>query len=160
MIEATLCFVRRDEEVLLIEKRRGLGEGWYNGPGGKLETGETPRECARREVREEIDLVVGNLEKAAELTFFLDGEEHIFCHVYRTDSFEGVPRASPEARPEWVPIDKVPYDRMWDDDRHWLPFVLDGDTVSGDFHFEGDTPLDEATFVGHDIERGVEFDDH
>lgn len=165
MIEATLCFpLRRLEsatEVLLIEKRRGLGEGWYNGPGGKLEPGETPRECAARETREEVGLRVDSdeLEKAAELTFLLDGEGHTFCHVYRTTSFAGEPRESPEARPEWVPVDAVPYEQMWEDDRLWLPDVLAGETVVGEFRFEGGTPLDEAAFVDCDLERGVSFDE-
>ncbi|ARS88563.1 8-oxo-dGTP diphosphatase [Natrarchaeobaculum aegyptiacum] len=164
MIEATLCFPLRDlesgTEVLLIEKRRGLGEGWYNGPGGKLETGETPRECAVRETREEVGLEVDprDLEKAAELTFLLDGAIHTFCHVYRTTQFAGEPRESPEARPEWVDVDDVPYEQMWEDDQLWLPHVLAGETVAGEFQFEGGKPLDEAAFVDHDIERGVSFD--
>ncbi|MFC4542940.1 8-oxo-dGTP diphosphatase [Halosolutus amylolyticus] len=173
MIEATLCFPLREwtpdertgddrertDEVLLIEKRRGLGEGWYNGPGGKLENGETPRECAVRETREEVGLAVRNLEKAGELTFTLDGDRHTFCHVYRTRSFDGEPTPSDEARPEWVPIDEVPYDRMWEDDRLWLPAVLEGDTVAGEFRFEGGEPLDEADFADHDLERDVSFED-
>ncbi len=175
MIEATLCFPLRDasarhdgvaestdadrgSEVLLIEKRRGLGEGWYNGPGGKLEAGETPPECAVRETREEVGLAVSDLEKAAELTFILDGETHTRCHVFRTRSFTGEPRPSPEAHPEWVPIDEVPYDQMWEDDRLWLPGVLSGRTLVGEFRFEGGEPLDEAAFVDHAIEWDVAFD--
>ena len=170
MLETTLCFPLRDaegdgdpatddadREVLLIEKRRGLGEGWYNGPGGKLEEGETPRECAVRETREEVGLEVRDLEKAGELTFLLDGADHTFCHVYRTTSFEGEPTSSEEAHPEWVPVDDVPYDRMWDDDHLWLPGVLEDRTVSAEFRFEGGEPLDEAEFVGHDLEWGVSF---
>ncbi|WP_255168770.1 8-oxo-dGTP diphosphatase [Natrononativus amylolyticus] len=157
MQEATLCFAVRDGEVLLIEKRRGLGEGWYNGPGGKLEADETPRECAIREVREEVGIDVFDLEKAGELTFTLDGETHTFCHVYRTGSFAGEPTPSPEARPEWVAFEDVPYDRMWDDDSLWLPGVLEGRTVRGEFRFAGGPPLDEATFVDHDLEWDVSF---
>lgn len=172
MIEATLCFPLRSsdsdaartddpDEVLLIEKRRGLGVGWYNGPGGKLEAGETPRECAARETREEVGLEVdpAALEKAGELTFLLDGEEHTVCHVFRTRSFEGEPTATEEARPEWVPVDDVPYEQMWEDDSLWLPTVLEGETVVGEFRFEGGKPLDEAEFVGYDLEEGVSFED-
>ncbi|WP_323171182.1 8-oxo-dGTP diphosphatase [Natrialba sp. PRR66] len=175
MIEATLCFVLRDrgdgrpddaagapnatDEVLLIEKRRGLGEGWYNGPGGKLEGDETPRECAARETREEVGLELdpAALEKAGELTFLLDGTVHTRCHVYRTETFAGEPRPSDEARPEWVPTDEVPYDQMWEDDRLWLPGVLEGRTVAGEFRFEGGRPLDEAEFVDHELEWDASF---
>lgn len=159
MQEATLCYVVCDDEVLMIEKRRGLGEGWYNGPGGKLEDGESPRECVVREVREEVDIDVGSddLEKAGELVFVLDGSVHTRCHVFRTDSFDGGPTASPEARPVWFDVEDVPYDRMWDDDDLWLPGVLEGRTVSGRFEFEGGEPLDEAEFVDHDLEWGVSF---
>ncbi|MDQ2050482.1 8-oxo-dGTP diphosphatase [Natronolimnohabitans sp. A-GB9] len=166
--ETTLCFPLRSrgsddaatDEVLLIEKRRGLGEGWYNGPGGKLEPGETPRECAVRETREEVSLEVDPdaLTKAGELTFLLDGNVHTFCHVYRTRSFTGEPTVTDEARPEWVSVDDVPYDRMWDDDHLWLPGVLEGKTVVGEFRFEGGTPLDEAEFVDYDLEWNGSFE--
>ncbi|AEH38412.1 8-oxo-dGTP diphosphatase [Halopiger xanaduensis] len=175
MIEATLCFPMRSRsdsagddtaaetanEVLLIEKRRGLGEGWYNGPGGKLEGDETPRECAVRETREEVGLEIdpADLEKAGELRFLLDGEEHTFCHVFLTTAFDGEPTASDEARPEWVDIDEVPYEQMWEDDRLWLPTVLEGKSVRGAFRFEGGEPLDEAEFVEYDLETGVSFAD-
>ncbi|KAJ2629167.1 hypothetical protein H4R22_003483, partial [Coemansia sp. RSA 1290] len=36
--------------VLLGLKKRGLGEGLWNGFGGKLETGETLYACAQREL--------------------------------------------------------------------------------------------------------------
>lgn len=175
MIEATLCFPLRSsgdrtadadatadesgDEVLLIEKRRGLGEGWYNGPGGKCEAGETPRECAARETREEVGLEVdpAALEKAGELTFVLDGDAHTVCHVFRTRTFDGEPTASDEARPEWVAVDAVPYEQMWEDDRLWLPGVLEGETVRGEARFAGGEPLDEADFVGHDLEWDVAF---
>lgn len=163
MLETTLCFPLQDgspetgREVLLIEKRRGLGEGWYNGPGGKCEPGETPRECAVRETQEEVGLEVHDLEKAGELTFLLDGDTHSVCHVFRTRSFTGEPTASDEAHPEWVPVEDVPYDRMWDDDYLWLPGVLEGQTVVGEFRFEGGEPLDEAEFVGHDLEWDRSF---
>ncbi|WP_254863839.1 8-oxo-dGTP diphosphatase [Halovivax gelatinilyticus] len=157
MIEGTLCFVVRADEVLLIEKRRGLGAGWYNGPGGKREDGETHRECVIREVREEvgIDVDTPSLERAGVLTFHLDGEAKIECQVFRTDRFEGEPTASDEARPEWFAVDDVPYDRMWEDDRHWLPGVIEGWTVRGEFYFEGGEPLDEAEFVEYDLEWDV-----
>ena len=161
MIEATLCFVRWGERVLLIEKHRGLGAGWYNGPGGKVEDGETPIECVVRETREEVGLELdpGALERAAELTFLLDGTPHTRCHVFRTDEFDGEPTPSPEATPMWVRVDEVPYDRMWEDDRRWLPGILAGRTVRGTIRFTGGEPLDEATFVDDDLTWDVPLEE-
>ena len=39
---ATLVFVLRGDEVLLIDKKTGLGMGKVNAPGGKVDPGETP----------------------------------------------------------------------------------------------------------------------
>ena len=52
--KATLLFVLRDGQVLLIHKKTGLGAGKINGPGGRIDPGETPRQCAIREVQEEL----------------------------------------------------------------------------------------------------------
>lgn len=40
-ILATLMFVVQDGKILLIRKKRGIGAGKVNGPGGKFEPGET-----------------------------------------------------------------------------------------------------------------------
>ena len=52
--KATLLFVLRDGQILLIHKKTGLGAGKINGPGGRIDPGETPRQCAIREVQEEL----------------------------------------------------------------------------------------------------------
>ena len=51
---ATLVFVIKGDRILLIRKKRGLGAGKVNGPGGRLEAGETFGQCAVREVQEEL----------------------------------------------------------------------------------------------------------
>jgi len=48
---ATLLFVLRDGQILLIHKKTGLGAGKINGPGGRIEPGESAQEGAIREVR-------------------------------------------------------------------------------------------------------------
>ena len=48
---------------------------------------------------------------------------------------------------------------MWEDDHLWLPAVLEGETVRGEFRFEGGEPLDEAEFVDHDLEWGVSLEE-
>ena len=59
---ATLVFVFRGEEILLIDKKTGLGKGKINGPGGKVDPGETPEQAASRELREETGYAAGRVE--------------------------------------------------------------------------------------------------
>ena len=141
---ATLLFVIRDGEVLLIRKRRGLGAGKINGPGGRLEPGETPVEAAVREVQEEIGVVPVDPAEHGELRFqFVDGYS-IHVWVFRAAACRGRPVATEEAIPLWTPIDEIPYDEMWADDRLWLPLLLAGKRFDGRFLFDGDAMLGYA----------------
>ncbi|MGE9267316.1 MAG: 8-oxo-dGTP diphosphatase [Verrucomicrobiales bacterium] len=134
-IEATLVFVREGSRVLLIEKLRGIGKGKINGPGGKIDPGETPLECAIRETQEELHITPTGLEKMGELWFAMLDLPDIHCHVYLADGFEGEPTATEEAIPFWCEIAEIPFARMWEDDRHWLPRMLVGEKFDARFLF-------------------------
>ncbi len=139
---ATLVFVQRDAHVLLIRKKRGLGAGKINGPGGRLEPGESPLDCAVREVEEELCVTPTGLEGRGEQRFhFVDGYS-VHVHVYVAAGCTGEPRETDEAIPLWTPSAAVPYDEMWEDDRLWLPHVLDGGRADGRYLFDGDRMLD------------------
>lgn len=140
---ATLVFVVVDNRVLLIRKKRGLGAGKINGPGGKLEKGETPVQCAIREVQEELGISIGEPAGRGELRFqFIDGYS-IHVHVYLSDSFTGNPIETDEAIPLWFDLSEIPYEEMWADDIIWLPRILNGDCVNGSFVFDGDEILEQ-----------------
>lgn len=141
---ATLVFVFRGDELLLINKKTGLGKGKVNMPGGKVDPGENPEECAVRECREEVGIAVSDLEYCGQHSFqFVDGYS-IQVWVYRTRKFEGEPGETREARPMWVRQDRVPFDEMWEDDRYWLPMVIRGERFRGRWIFDGDRMLDYA----------------
>jgi 8-oxo-dGTP diphosphatase len=138
---AVLCFVFRGEEVLLIEKLRGLGAGKVNAPGGRLENGETPEQAAIRELQEEISVTPRELSKLGRLRFaFVDGY-HLECWVFRAEDHEGTPAPSPEAIPFWNSVHTVPFERMWADDREWFPYLARGEAFEGSFVFDGDLML-------------------
>ena len=138
---ANLVFITRGEDVLLIHKKTGLGAGKINGPGGKLEPGETALESAVREVQEELLITPHHLEERGVLHFdFVDGLK-LHCTVFHGSGFDGEPRETREARPEWFPIDAIPYHRMWADDQYWLPQMLAGMHFKAWFHFDDETML-------------------
>ena len=139
---ATLVFVQRHAEILLIRKKRGLGAGKINGPGGRIEPGESLVDCATREVEEEVGVTPNSPELRGELRFQFSDGYSMEVHVFRASGCSGALRESEEAVPLWTPVAEIPYDEMWADDRIWLPLLLDGRTFSGRFVFDGDRMLD------------------
>lgn len=151
-IPATLLFIVADGRVLLIRKKRGIGAGKVNGPGGKIDPGETPVESAVREAREELHIEPLDPVKVGELWFAMSDLPDIHCHVFRATRFTGVPTETPEAVPLWTPVDAIPFDEMWEDDRHWLPELIAGRTFLSRFVFEGEK------IVWMEQRLGVEWD--
>jgi 8-oxo-dGTP diphosphatase/2-hydroxy-dATP diphosphatase len=140
----TLCIIHQHPKVLLGMKKRGFGEGRWNGFGGKVMEGETIEEAARRELHEEIGIKCPNLEKLGTLDFMWDGKDEILeVNIFRGDEFFGEPRESGEMRPEWFYIDEIPFHSMWQDERYWFPLFLKGRKFRGKFIFdESDNIID------------------
>jgi 8-oxo-dGTP diphosphatase/2-hydroxy-dATP diphosphatase len=132
----TLCLITKDHQVLLGMKKRGFGEGRWNGFGGKVAGGETIEEAAIRETKEEAGIDVLNLTEVGVLEFEFKGNPQILeVHVFTTSEYTGSPSESEEMRPEWFDFDAVPYTLMWPDDKFWLPLVLAGKKIKGRFAF-------------------------
>jgi 8-oxo-dGTP diphosphatase len=141
---ATLLFVVEGNRILLIRKKRGLGAGKINGPGGRIEPGESARACAIREVQEELCVTPVGVEDAGELAFqFADGYA-LHARVFRASGCVGVPVETEEATPLFTPIDRIPFAEMWADDALWIPLMLARKRFSGRFVFDGDRMLDHA----------------
>lgn len=139
---ATLMFVLRGDEVLLIRKKRGLGKGLINAPGGRVDPGETPMQAAIRELHEEVGLRAEQPSWRGEHRFqFRDGYA-MWVHVYATRSFSGKPVETAEAVPLWFARDAIPYEQMWADDAHWVPVMLRGETFTTRSIFDGETMVD------------------
>lgn len=138
---ATLLFVIRAGQMLLIHKKRGLGAGKINGPGGRLHLGESPLQGAVREVEEELCVTPRGVRQCGELAFqFADGFA-ILVYIFTATDCDGEPQETEEAIPMWTPLTQIPYDRMWADDHLWFPLMLSGRQFQGQILFDGDILL-------------------
>lgn len=127
----TLMFVVSGGHILLMRKKRGLGAGKINGPGGRLEGGESALACAVRETREELLIEPRDVRPAGELFFHAEDQPRIHCSLFVAEGYAGTPTETDEAIPLRVPLDEIPYDEMWPDNRYWLPPVVAGKRVRG-----------------------------
>ncbi|MGD1823365.1 MAG: 8-oxo-dGTP diphosphatase [Pleomorphochaeta sp.] len=140
-----LAYVKKDNKVLLINKKQGIGKGLINGPGGHIELEETAIEAAYREFTEETGYTTENLEYVGTLNFqFKDGLS-MRGYVYIGEDAEGELKDNEEATPFWCPINELPLDKMWEDDKLWLERALNGEKFVGNFIFDGEKML------SHDI---------
>jgi 8-oxo-dGTP pyrophosphatase MutT (NUDIX family) len=148
MRQTTLCFLLKDNEILLAMKKRGFGQGRWNGAGGKFDPEKGDRsilEAAVRETKEEIGVKIKNPEKTAIFHFrFADKPEwDQDVSLFLAKDWKGEPKESEEMMPKWFKTDKIPYKEMWPDDTHWLPHILAGKKLEADFLFgDGDKILD------------------
>jgi 8-oxo-dGTP diphosphatase len=79
------CIVVQDERLLLVRDRRGL----WSTPGGHLDFGESPAECAARETREETGVVVRNIDFVALTNDVLDDVGKHYVTIWMRGEAEG-----------------------------------------------------------------------
>jgi len=138
----TLLFVIQNDQILLIHKKRGFGKGKINGPGGKIEKKETAKQCAIREVEEELCITPTQISFAGKLKFqFIDGFS-IEVDVFTATHFVGTPTETEEAFPIWVPLNNIPFEKMWEDDHTWFPYMLNKQLFFGRYLFDEDRMMD------------------
>jgi len=149
-IVCTIVFLLRSDEILLAMKQRGIGKGYWNGPGGKVEPDETIEQAMVRECQEEIGVTPTTYEKVAYHDFILQNEKgtwHQWTHVYVATKWLGEPAPSDEMLPLWFNRADIPYDQMWPDDQMWLPLVLNGKKLQTEFRLRLDYQVESQQIV-------------
>lgn len=117
MRPTTLVFpIDEDNRILLGRKKRGFGADKYNGFGGKLNSGESFRACAVRELFEESGLSAReeDLECVALFDFQFPFDESLthVSYVYFLRTFTGIVEETDEMEPHWFKPEDVPYAHM------------------------------------------------
>lgn len=146
---ATLCYVRKDDHTLMVhrvKKQNDMHRGKWNGLGGKLEPGESPEECAIREIAEESGLQVSHVVLKGILTFpAFDEIEDWYCFVFVARQFTGELIESSEGTLRWVPDEDLLQLNLWEGDLIFLPWLNMPGIFSAKFVYE------KKKLVGHSV---------
>jgi ADP-ribose pyrophosphatase YjhB (NUDIX family) len=100
IIHAASIALRRGDRLLLVERGRAPARGQFAFPGGRLETGESPEDAARRELFEETGLHAGELDLFEVMDLGGDDESGTVLfrlHVFTGAYVSGEPIASDDA---------------------------------------------------------------
>jgi len=134
-----------DSQILLGKKERGVGKGYWNGFGGHIEDGETLTEAAIREVWEETSLIVCvNYLDFIGVNYFVFPESESIFRVYNFKYNQKQPLLDflPHCEDgeflefKWFGVNDIPYDRMWQDDKYWFPYMLKKESFEGFYFFD------------------------
>ncbi len=118
-IEVVAAVIKHEGKIFATQ--RGYGEfkdGWEF-PGGKMESGESPQEALKREIKEELDtdIRVGKLIKTVDTDY---PTFHITMHVFWAEVVSGELKLLEHEAAKWLPIDENLKTAV-----EWLPADLD-----------------------------------
>jgi len=148
---ATLCYVidKNTNSALMIhrvKKQNDYHQGKWNGLGGKFEPGESPEECAIREIEEESGLKVKNIKMRGFITFPLfDGKEDWYVFLFTADDFDGKLIDSNEGKLDWIPNNKLTDINLWEGDKYFIPWLFKEKFFSAKFIYEN------GNYISHKV---------
>ncbi len=148
---ATLCYLidKKEDKTLMIhrvKKEHDYHEGKWNGLGGKFEAGESPEECAVREVKEECGYTMIKPRLRGFITFpEFDGVEDWYVFIFTSDNFEGDMSDSPEGNLEWIPNNELSSLNLWDGDKIFLKWLYRDKFFSAKFNYK------DGKYVDHQV---------
>ena len=148
---ATLCYVidKKTNSTLMLHRVKKVNdyhEGKWNGLGGKFEQGESPEECAIREIEEECGLKVKSVTMKGFITFpMFDGKEDWYVFLFTADEFTGELIDSPEGNLAWINNDVLTDLNLWDGDKIFITWLFKDGFFSAKFNYE------DGKYINHEV---------
>lgn len=155
MINTTLCYITRGDQVLMIhrtKKKNDVNQDKWIGVGGKFEPAESPEECLLREVREETGLTLTSWRCRGVITFLTNGPwDGEYMYLFTADGFTGELADCDEGELRWVHRDFLNALPKWEGDQIFLDLLWeDAPFFLLKLRYDGDK-LMEAVLNGEKI---------
>lgn len=136
----------KDNQTLMLyrnKKENDYHEGKWNGLGGKFEQGETPEQCAVREIKEESGLTVKDPNLKGIITFpMFDGKDDWYVFIFTFNGYEGELIDSNEGELAWIDDDKLTDLNLWEGDSIFIPWLYQDKFFSAKFNYENGSYID------------------
>ena len=121
MKNTTLCYIEQNGAYLMmhrVKKQNDINKEKWVGIGGKFESGETPYECAVREIKEETGVTPKNLKYRGLVTFVSDLYGTEYMHLFTANGYDGVLNTDcNEGELVWVKKSEIEKLNVWEGDK-------------------------------------------
>lgn len=144
-IEFTLCFIKHNEKFLMLYREKPPNQYLWNGVGGKIEGNEKPEEAIKREIKEETQLHITDVQCRGIVSWNDVGAMYVF--IAESDSEHVID--SDEGHLQWKSLDWVlTSDEVVSNIRIFLPYMLDDNHPPAYFSF---TYNEEGEITSYDV---------
>ena len=151
MRNTTLVHLEKDGKYLMlhrVKKEQDENRDKWVGIGGKFEPGESPEDCAIREVFEETGLTMHTWAYRGIVTFVSDEWGTEYMHLFHSEDFSGTLKDCDEGVLEWVDKKALLRLPIWEGDKIFLRLLdTDHSFFSLKLRYQGET-LVEAVLDG------------
>ena len=127
MKETTLCYLENNGRYLMMlrnKKKNDPNKNKWIGVGGKLNKGETPKDCAKREIFEETGIIPKNLKYAGKVYFVSDVWEDELMHLFVADTDCDSVTPCAEGTLKWIKKEDILSLNLWEGDKVFLKRLI------------------------------------
>lgn len=123
----TVCYIKRDNKTLMLhrtKKENDVNKGKWIGVGGKLEVGESPEECIKREILEETGYTAKNVDFKGIVVFNYNESASEYMHLYTCEDFSGdLIKDCPEGDLRWIDDGEILDLNLWEGDKIFIDLL-------------------------------------
>ena len=128
IIFVSACVIIDADDKILISSREHKSDfsEYWEFPGGKIDTNETPEECIIRELKEELNIDASN-NCIAPIGFSSFNYEkfHVVLMLFVTRKWSGNPIALEGNKLKWVSYSELRKHKMPDANKSFFPTIFD-----------------------------------
>ena len=116
-IEVVAAIIRKKDKIFATQRGYGDFKDWWEFPGGKIESGESPEEALRREIWEELETRIA-IDRLVTTVDYDYPAFHLTLHCFRCHVENGPLTLKEHAAARWLSKDEL-------DSVEWLPADLE-----------------------------------
>ena len=105
-IEVVAAIIKKDDKIFITKRSYGEFIDMWEFPGGKVEVGETQEEALIREIEEELELDITNLNYLTTVEYYYPSF-HLIMHCFICEICGGTLSLNAHNDAKWVSLEQL-----------------------------------------------------